>query len=118
MGANGKPQEPKHMKPPAARHHIRAWRIHRGLTQVALAARSGLSRASICQIENGDQNYKQDTIEALAAALRCTPADLLGRDPDDETHIGTLWQKIPPDQRWLAARVITAFAYAKPRSEP
>ena len=68
--------------PTAPGHHIRAWRLYRGLkTQAELAAKVGLTSQSISRLESGRMGYRQDILEKIAEALDCTPADLLSRDP-------------------------------------
>ena len=63
-------------------HHIRAWRLYRGLkTQAELAIKVGLTSQSISRLESGRMGYRQDILEKIAEALACSPADLLGRDP-------------------------------------
>lgn len=48
---------------------IRALRTMNKLTQAELAARSGLSRSSITNIELGNQLLTSDTITSIAAAM-------------------------------------------------
>lgn len=48
---------------------VRAWREHRAMSQAALAAAAGVSRAFICQIEAGDRTGSIDTLAAIARAL-------------------------------------------------
>lgn len=57
---------------------IKAWREHRGLTQDALAAQAGISKAYLCQIETGKRAGTVDTLKAIAAALGLTLDDLQG----------------------------------------
>lgn len=63
------------------RHFIRAWRMHRKMTQDALAEKIGVTSGAISQLENGLINYTQPTLEAIARALECSPADLLYGPP-------------------------------------
>src|SRR5438105_716353 len=72
------------LKSDKPRHFIKAWRLHRGLTQVRLADRIGVTHGALSQLENGVVSYTQPMLEALAEALQCEPADLLWRDPDSE----------------------------------
>lgn len=70
-------------------HFIREWRKHREMTQAELADAIGVATSSISQLERGDQGYSQATLEALAEALGCSPADLLARNPQ---HLeSTFW---------------------------
>jgi transcriptional regulator with XRE-family HTH domain len=68
-------------KRPRRRTFIKQWREYRDLTQDDLAERLETSKASISRIENGEQAYTQDFLEACADALRTDPASLLMRDP-------------------------------------
>lgn len=59
---------------------VRAARVAAGLTQLELARAMGYStRSTISRIESGDNQVPMDRLDALAAALRTTPAYLLGR---------------------------------------
>ncbi len=53
----------------------RAWREHRGLTQVQVAHRMGISQPALAQIEAAARPRK-DTRVRLAAALGITPEQL------------------------------------------
>ena len=60
---------------------VRAARVAAGLTQLELARAMGYStRSTISRIESGDNQVPMDRLDALAAALRTTPAYLLGQD--------------------------------------
>ena len=64
---------------------LRAWRRHRGLTLDDLAARVGVSKGYLSQIENGRKSGTLDLVRRLAAALDVTLDDLAGwPDADDE----------------------------------
>src|ERR1700738_4009489 len=82
------------------RHFIKAWRIHRGLTQERLGDRVGVTHGALSQLERGLVNYTQPMLEALADALQCEPGDLITRDPNSE--IWSIWdqvRKLPPDEQ-------------------
>lgn len=55
---------------------LKAWREHRGLTQEALAAQAGISKAYLCQIETGKREGSVKTLRALAKALSVALDDL------------------------------------------
>jgi transcriptional regulator with XRE-family HTH domain len=59
---------------------VRELRFGCGLTQLALARRSGISRPSIANVEAGRQNVSIRQLCALAAALGVGVEDLLARD--------------------------------------
>lgn len=57
---------------------VRELRKRAGLTQADLAARCGstIEMQRIGEIERGERNCTLKTVEALAKALRCEPAEL------------------------------------------
>lgn len=81
------------------RTFIKEWRAFRGLTQEALAERVDMSPGNVSLIERGLQNYTQETLEAFATALRCDPADLLMRNPNDPDAIWSIWEQARPGER-------------------
>jgi len=62
-------------------HFIREWRALRGVTQEEMADALGLSPGYLSDVERGKKRYNQSIIEAAAAFLRCTPAELLAGPP-------------------------------------
>ena len=57
-------------------HPVKVWREYRGLTQDALAAQAGISKAYLCQIETGKREGAIKTLRAIATALGVTVDDL------------------------------------------
>ena len=55
---------------------LREWRKYRGMTQVELAAASGLTQAAIAQIETSKRNPRVETARKFADALNCDIDDL------------------------------------------
>jgi len=49
------------------------------------------SKSTLSRIENGQQGYTQETLEALAQALECRPTDLLIQDPLKPNDPWSLW---------------------------
>ncbi|KQZ31602.1 hypothetical protein ASD50_15165 [Mesorhizobium sp. Root552] len=94
------------------RHFIKEWRHHRGLTMDRLADRLDISKATLSRIESGKQPYTQDTLEALADALSCEPADLIMRDPTAPGAIWSLWERANPAQRQQIESVVRALVEA------
>jgi transcriptional regulator with XRE-family HTH domain len=72
--AEGRPQGP-------AKHFIRDWRLHRGLSLDAVAKRSGLTGSMISQLERGRARYYQLTLQKVAEALDVKPWMLLAGPP-------------------------------------
>ena len=60
----------------AGANPIKTWREYRSLTQDALAARVGISKAYLSQIETGRREGALKTLRAIAAALDISMDDL------------------------------------------
>jgi transcriptional regulator with XRE-family HTH domain len=56
---------------------IRSRRTTLGLSQEELGERAGLHRTYIGALERGERNLSVRTLYRVAAALECSPADLL-----------------------------------------
>lgn len=82
---------------PLHRTFIQEWRKHRGLSQTELGEATGLSTATISQIENVKTGYSQANLEAIARALKVHPVDLLVCDPRKD-----------PKGIWVTVRAILA----------
>jgi transcriptional regulator with XRE-family HTH domain len=93
----------------AQRQYFKAWRKHRGLTQEQLAERIGIARSYLTKIERGDRRYDQPFLEAAADALRCSPADLLMRDPTDPEGLWSIYETLTPPERIRMVAVIKAM---------
>jgi transcriptional regulator with XRE-family HTH domain len=78
---------------------IRQWRHHRGLTLEDVAERIDMTPGLVSLVERGLRGYTQDTVEALASAMRTDPAALLTRDPTDPNALWGIWDKAKPGQR-------------------
>jgi len=104
-----------HPKPARRPTYIRAWRKHRALTLGKLAERLSaelelkISEGQLSRIERGETPYSQDILEALAAVLRCEPADLIMRDPTQPDALWSLLDGLQPVQRMQAIEVIKAL---------
>jgi transcriptional regulator with XRE-family HTH domain len=88
-------------------HFIRQWRHHRGLTLERLADRLDMTPSHLSMLERGQRGYTQDTLEAVASALRTDVASLLMRDPSDPDAIWSLWDQAKPGQRRQIMEVTT-----------
>ena len=102
---------------------VRAARGAAGLTQLELARAMGYStRSTISRIESGDNQVPMDRLDALAAALRTTPAYLLGQDgaaaepaapqaaaPEDDPFLQEFWRcamSLRRDQQEMLLRLM------------
>jgi transcriptional regulator with XRE-family HTH domain len=56
---------------------VRAWREYRGLSQAELAARVGISRAYLAQIEAGERTGTVEVLARTARSLGCLIEDLI-----------------------------------------
>jgi DNA-binding Xre family transcriptional regulator len=61
-------------------HGLQRARLRRGLSNAALARRSGVSRPAIAAFERLERGARRATVEKLAEALGCEPGDLLSSD--------------------------------------
>src|SRR5262249_51899158 len=71
------PMEDQELITQAIASNVRAQRAHRGLTLDALAARSGVSRGMLVQVEQGRTNPSVSTLTRIASALGVTVARLV-----------------------------------------
>ena len=69
----------------ALARNVRGLRQDRGLTAAELAARSGVAKATLSQIESARGNPRLETLRDLAEALGVSPTDLLA--PPDEPQV-------------------------------
>lgn len=95
------------------RTFLREWRVHRDLTQEALADAMGISEAYLSDIENGKKRYNQEMMEKAAQALDTTPADIISRPPAENeatsVDIWALWNSLDPEDRQRAAVIISTL---------
>lgn len=99
-------------------HYIREWRKHRRLTLRQLCERLEnepgeplVSESQLAKIERGEQNYRQEYLEAIAVALNTTPAMLLSHNPlkqGEVVDISHLLEKADPAQRNTIIAMIRA----------
>lgn len=101
------------LKQQRRRHFIREWRRHNNLTQAQLAERIEVAVSTISQLESGQQGYSQATLEALAEALNCEPADLIMRRPpsddDDDSQLWSIWEGLEQPQRHQIVEIAKTF---------
>lgn len=96
-------------------HFIRAWRVHRGLSQDQLVARvrervDGFSKSTLSRIERALQPYSQPILEAIAWALDCEPQDLLMRQPGSPIwSIMDTLQSVSVEDQAQIVRIIQTF---------
>ncbi len=76
---------------------LRAARVDRGLTQEALATRSGLHLTYVNRVENGRVSPTLDAIVLLAHALELAPSELVRRAEAAITGVAERPQR--PDMR-------------------
>lgn len=98
-------------------HFIQKWRKHRKLSLRRLAERMEkspgeplISHAQISRIENGENQYTEETLWALAEALDCDVSDLIGVDPTKDGEIVDLMRHLPMEKREDAIAILRALA--------
>ena len=98
-------------------HFIQQWRKHRKLSLRRLAERMEkspgeplISHAQISRIEKGENQYTEETLWALAEALDCDVADLIGVDPTKDGEVIDLLRHIPESKRQDAIAILKALA--------
>lgn len=102
---------------PKGRTFLRAWRVHRGLTQEQAAARVDRDRTTLSKIERGKVPYDQALLEGLAEAYRCEPADLIMRDPKSPIwSILDALRELTPEQQDQIAQIVSTFNKAGSRA--
>jgi transcriptional regulator with XRE-family HTH domain len=92
---------------------IKRRRKQLGLTQEAVAAAAGMSTGNLSLIENGHQNYTQETLESLAGALKCKPEDLLSGNFENPSEILSVWTNATPSERRQIVDVANALVRGK-----
>ena len=70
---------------PSAGARLRSLRLAAGLTQLDLAAQSGITHEAISSLELGNRAPRAETVRRLANALGIEPADLV-RQPTPATE--------------------------------
>jgi transcriptional regulator with XRE-family HTH domain len=93
--------------------HVRSLRRARGVTQDALAQRSGLSADTIRRIEHGSFSASIDTIRKLCSGLGVAPSTLfesfeLGRT-DERRELFDMIASRSNDEIGLITRVVRAL---------
>lgn len=68
----------------APRLHLRDWRKYRGLTQVELAAKTGIPQPMISNLEARHRTPIAQNMTKLATALDCEPHELYFAPGEDE----------------------------------
>jgi transcriptional regulator with XRE-family HTH domain len=62
--------------------NVKAVRIARGLSQQALADKTGLTVRYLSRLENSAQNITLDVLERLVHGLNCSTVELLGEEKE------------------------------------
>lgn len=96
-----------------APHFLKQWRLHRRLSQRALAEAAGLSHVTILRIEKGDYALNEDTLARLASALGTDVASILVRDPDDSADIWSVWTQLNATEKTQLVELAKALTRAR-----
>ena len=68
--------------------HLKCWRAAKGLSQADLAARAGMFRPNLVELESGKRDCTLRTLERLAGALEISPGRLLDSFPEEPVKLG------------------------------
>lgn len=96
------------------RTYIREWREYRELTQIQLASRleGVIGQSTLSRLERGEYAYTQGTLEAIAEALGCEAADLIGRLPGAPSELTLIINRLPPEKKKQAIAILKAIEAA------
>jgi transcriptional regulator with XRE-family HTH domain len=97
------------------KNRINEIRDERGLSYEDLAEMTGLSPSYVSLMSRGKRNISLKNLEKLAAALQCSPMDLIGDEPPIAADIAEIWAAIPADRRELARQVLESFIGKTPK---
>lgn len=89
---------------------LREWRKAKGMTLERVAEVLDVTPGALSQIERGQIQYTQGTLEGLAFVYGCEPGDLLIRNPTDPEAPWSIWEALKPAQRKQALRILKAMA--------
>ncbi|NTX78137.1 helix-turn-helix domain-containing protein [Serratia proteamaculans] len=105
---NGKHEAPKVLQYLSS--NLRSYRQQAGLSQVALAEKSDVSRRMLAGIEAGDRNVSLAVLDKLADALNIAFTDLIQAPEARGSHlVGELaWQGVQPASQALFAASVPA----------
>lgn len=95
------------------RHYIREWRKKRGYSLRKLAGMMEsspgeelISYASLQRIENGEQPYNEEILNALAAALDVSAAMLIEHHPEREGKVIDLYSRLSERDKGRAIELL------------
>lgn len=94
---------------------FREWRKFRGLNQQQAADRIEVEQPTISRLESGKIEFNQETLDRLALAYGCDPADLLSINPLDPDPLKVIYselKKAPPEVQARALAVIQTLLKA------
>lgn len=91
------------------RAFLREWRNHRGLTLEDVADQIGMTHGNLSRIERGLQPYDEECLEGLARVYKCSPIDLLSRNPNDPEGLWAIWDNLREPQKRQGIAVLRAL---------
>jgi transcriptional regulator with XRE-family HTH domain len=93
------------------RTYIKEWRKFRNFTQEQLAGRleGVISQGSLSDLERGEFDYVQSTLEAIAGALNCRAGDLIMRPPDTNAVLRDVLEELDASGQKRALALLRAL---------
>jgi transcriptional regulator with XRE-family HTH domain len=64
-----------------------------------------MTQGHLSMLTNGKRGYTQETLEAIADALKCDVGQLLVVDPKKQDAIWSIWEQADDEQRKLIASI-------------
>lgn len=96
------------------KNRINEIRNARGFSIEELAAKADMSPSYVSRMARGERNISLRNLEKLAAALECSPEELMGGETAVPLAIADIWASIPEERRELAKQVLESFVGKKP----
>lgn len=96
------------------RTFIREWRKHRDMTLEELAEAVDMTASHFSMLERGQRGYTQETLEAVAVALKTSSGALLNRNPLVDGEDWAVWEQAKPSDRRLAMDLLRTVKKSGP----
>lgn len=112
-----KDQAPQRRKNLVKQNFVKQWRLFRKMTVEGLAEAADMSQGNLSAIENLRQGYSDESLAALAHALKTTTGALLNVDPSNSAtgDFWHMWGQANEDQRTQLAEIAKTIIRPKPK---
>ena len=94
-------------------NHVKAWRVHRGLTQAELGARIGTNGSMVSLLEAGERRLQSVWLRRLSKALGAPVGALMEHLPADGcADFMDAWAAVLDEDRPIALAALKTFTAA------